>query len=104
MVRHTLSAFCEHGDTDAKGEGENVKALQTLPNQHHQFASRWLPFKPQGGPLRVGSDEEACLRGRVCPEMLAAVLPPPNLGTYVVVSGPPQMWMDVSRMLRAAGH
>jgi len=104
VVRHTLTDTCEGGGGDLQSDGEDASAMLTIPSQHHRFASHSRPFRPETGPLRVGADEEAGLRGRVCRKMLDAVLPLPGPGTHVIISGPPQMWEDVSAMLRARGH
>lgn len=103
LVKHTLSnsdACSEDGLPHTK----DCLAIQSIPDQHHRFASRWSPYRPKSGPLQMGNDQEAGFRGRVTSSMLAAVLPAPGIGAHVVVSGPPGMWEDISATLLSAGH
>ena len=76
---------------------------QWIPGRHYHFPSKWNPYKPKSGPLRIDSPE-ASLRGRIDEEMLASVLPPPGEGVVVVVCGPPSMWEDMHTYLTSIGH
>jgi NAD(P)H-flavin reductase len=102
-VLHTLTSYEAAPDPDAPAPsfdaGEN-----SIPGRHYHFASQWNPHVPESGELRTGAGEEAGLRGRATPEMLAGAMPAPGPGTRIVVSGPAQMWEDVRDMCLGLGH
>eukprot|EP00411_Alexandrium_monilatum_P001342 CAMPEP_0175184456 /NCGR_PEP_ID=MMETSP0093-20121207/1375_1 /TAXON_ID=311494 /ORGANISM="Alexandrium monilatum, Strain CCMP3105" /LENGTH=749 /DNA_ID=CAMNT_0016477127 /DNA_START=13 /DNA_END=2262 /DNA_ORIENTATION=+ len=102
-VRHTLTNARE-GDED-EDPWESLPQQVYFPGRHGHFLSFFnQPPEPIGGPLRRGRGGEAELRGRLNPEMLAGLLPPPGPSTKAVVCGPQQMLDDVGAMLLRLGH
>jgi len=79
--------------------------LSTLTTRHYHFANPWKPPVLADGPLRMGPNEEAGLRGRVTASMIVSTgMPAPAPDVRVVVCGPPQMWEDVRDSLVSVGH
>jgi NAD(P)H-flavin reductase len=101
-VLHTLTNYEAAPDPNAYDAGPSFDS--EIPGKHYHFASQWNPYKPESGELMLGEGEEAGLRGRATPEMLAGIMPKPGAGTRIVVCGPSLMWEDIRDMCLGLGH